>query len=310
MPVTICWFVQSHRDPEQILRLIRTLRRGSRGPIVLRHDEAGCKLDFGELATVDGLHLLPASGRQLRGSFSCQTQPYLDLIAWLEAQGIPYDWLVNLTAQDYPVRPIERIEAELEASTADGYLRWWDVLSDESPWSRRKARARYWHRFWRLPEGARPLLRALRALTRIAPIHFYLDYGALVGVRKWRTPFGDDMRCLGGRSWWTLRREVVSYLAAFLARRPDVERHYRGTVAPEESLVPTVLVASRRFSLINDDLRYIDYSAAVRGSPRTLTIADLPLLARGHYHFARKFDLAVDREIVDRIDRDLLELRA
>jgi hypothetical protein len=57
---------------------------------------------------------------------------------------------------------------------------------------------------------------------------------------------------------------------------------------------------------VDDDLRYIDYARAHRGSPRTLTVADLPLLASGRYHFARKFDLRVDREVLDRIDRELL----
>ena len=306
MPVAVCWFIQSHRDPEQILRLVRTLRHASSGPIVLRHDDDALALDTTAFELIPDLHLLPASGRQLRGTFSCQVQPYLDLIAWLEEHQVAYDWLINLTAQDYPVTPVRRIEAFLEQSKADGFVRWWDVLQPESPWSRRKARARYWHRFRRWPDGSERLLRALRWITRITPFHFYLDYGPLVGVRLLRTPYTGGLRCLGGRSWWTLRRSAVLYLQEFLAARPDVERHYRGTVAPEESLLQTVLVGSRRFALVNDDLRYVDYSAAVRGSPRTLSTADLPLLASGNYHFARKFDLTSDRTVLDRIDQELL----
>jgi hypothetical protein len=308
MPPTVCWFVQSHRDPEQILRLVRTLRRGSSGPIVLRHDDPVQPLDPTLFEGISDFHCLPASGRQLRGTFSCQTQPYLDLIAWLENRRVAYDWLVNLTAQDYPVTPVHRIEAFLGGSQADGFVRWWDVFSTTSPWSKRKARARYWHRFHRWPDGSERLLSTLRWITRITPLHFYLDYGPLVGVRLLRTPFTGELRCLGGRSWWTLRRSAVLYLREFLAARPDVERHYRGTVAPEESLFQTILVGSRRFALVNDDLRYVDYSAAVRGSPRTLTTDDLPLLASGSYHFARKFDLSVDRAVLDRIDRELLGL--
>lgn len=308
MPVTVCWFVQSHRDPEQILRLVRTLRRGSSGPIVLRHDDAALPLDTTAFESIPDLYFLPASGRQLRGTFSCQVQPYLDLIAWLEERQVPYDWLVNLTAQDYPVTPLHRIEAFLDQSKADGFVRWWDVLSADSPWSRRKARARYWHRFRRWPDGSERLLSALRWITKITPLHFYLDYGPLVGVRLLRTPYTGAWRCLGGRSWWTLRRSAVLYLRQFLAARPDVERHYRGTVAPEESLLQTILVGSRRFDLVNDDLRYVDYSHAVRGAPRTLTAADLPLLAAGGFHLARKFDLATDRSVLDLIDRELLGL--
>jgi hypothetical protein len=307
MTATVCYFIQSHRDPEQIYRLARTLRRGSpRSPIVVWHDFTKCDLDAAPLAELPDVHLLRSSWPLVRGTFSNQVQTYLAVIDWLEREGLSYDWLVNLSAQDYPVTPLATIEAFLDAATCDGFLRYWDVLSPASPWSRRKARARYWYRYWRLSPAAEPWLRAARPLTRFLPLHVYLDYGPFLGVRVLRTPFHDGFRCQGGWAFFTLRRHAVLYLRDFLAGHPEVVRHYRGTIAPEESIVQTVLVNSGRFDLVNDDLRYIDYTRAYKGAPRTLTTADLPLLASGRYHFARKFDLAVDREVLDRIDRELL----
>ncbi len=302
-----CWLIQSHRDPQQILRLVRTLRRGSRGPILVQHDFGSHDLDWTPFAALPDVHLLRARQPRFRADFSAQAGPYLDAIDWLVREGVAFDWLVNMSAQDYPVTPVPRIESFLRAATCDGFIRHWDVLSPESPWSARKARARYWHRYARLPRTAEPLLRALRPLTKLLPIHFYLDYGPLVGRRVLRTPFTKDFRCHGGWAWFSLRRSAVLYLRDFLASHPEIERHYRGTVAAEESLVQTVLVNSGRFTLVDDDMRYIDYSAAKRGSPRTLTTADLPLLSSGRYHFARKFDLSVDSEVLDRIDRELLD---
>jgi hypothetical protein len=311
MSVTVCYFVQSHRDPEQICRLVRTLRRGSpRAPLVVWHDFARCDLDESPLRELPGVHLLRSSWAQVRGSFACQTQPYLAVVDWLEREGIAYDWLVNLTAQDYPVQPLSASEAFLAAAACDGFLRYWDVRSPASPWSRRKARARYWYRYRRLPPGAEPWLRALRPVTRLLPLHFYLDYGPLLGTRLLRAPFHAGFRCYGGWAFFSLRRRAVLYLRDFLAENPRVLRHYRTTVAPEESIVQTVLVNSGRFNLVDDDLRYIDYSRAYKGAPRTLTSADLPLLATGRYHFARKFDWGIDREVLDRIDRELLGLDA
>ena len=281
MSAKICYFIQTHRDPEQIYRLVRTLRGGSPGnTIVVQHNFASCHLDWAPLADLPGTHLLTGCARQVRSNYSCQVKPYLDLIDWLEAF--------------------------LEATERDGFIRYWDVDSTENPWSWRKARARYWHRYRRLPDGAEPWLRALRLLTRVLPIHFYLDYGPLVGVRRWRTPFHDGFRCHGGWAWFSLRRSAVLYLRDFLASHPDVVEHYQHTVTPEESIVQTVLVNSGRFELENDDKRYIDYSQARKGSPRTLTTADVPMLADGGYHFARKFDFETGRELLDRIDRELL----
>ena len=126
-------------------------------------------------------------------------------------------------------------------------------------------------------------------------------------MRRIRTPFRDGFRCYGGWAWFSLRRDAARYLLEFLHEHPDVEEHYRRTVTPEESLVQTILVNARRFRLVNDDLRYIDYSKADRGAPRVLTTADLPMLAAGPWYLARKFDLGVDRAVLDRIDRELLE---
>jgi hypothetical protein len=307
MSTRVCYFIQTHRDPEQIYRLVRTLRRGSPlATIVVQHNFNSCHLDWAPLADLPDTHLLAYGTRQVRANFSCQVQPYLELIDWLEREGISYDWVVSLTGQDYPVTPIPEIEAFLGAAESDGFIRYWDVQSAENPWPWRKARARYWHHYRRLPDRAVPVLHAVRLLTRVLPIHFYLDYGPLVGVRAWRTPFDDGFRCYGGWAWFSLRRSAVLYLRDFLASHPDVEEHYRRTVTPEESLVQTVLMNSGRFKLVNDDLRYIDYSKAHKGSPRTLTAADVPMLANGGYHFARKFDFGVDRQVLDVIDRELL----
>ena len=309
MTATVCYFIQSHRDPPQIERLIRVLRRGSpRAKILVRHDFDKCAFDWGPLADLPDTWLMPATERLVRADFACQAQPYLDAIDWLEREGVEYDWLVNLTAQDYPVQPVARIEAFLAEAQCDAFLRFWDVLSEASPWSRRKAVARYWHWYRRLPAGAEPVMRALRFVTKVLPLHFYLDYGPLLGVRALRTPFHDGFRCHGGWAFFTIRRRAALYVRDFLAAHPEVERHYRRTVAAEESLVPTILANSRDFKLVNDDLRYIDYARAQKGSPRTLTCADLSELASGRYHFARKFDLSVDREVLDRIDRELLGL--
>jgi hypothetical protein len=307
MGVTFCYFIQSHRDPEQIYRLLRTLRRGSPGaPIVLQHNPAHCALDEGPLSALGNVHFLRLRERQVRANYNCQVQPFLDAIGLLEGAGVSYDWFVSLTAQCYPVQPLPAFEAHLEASGADGFLRYWDVLGPESPWSQRKPKARYWHRYLRLPEGAEPWLRALRPLTKILPLHFYLDYGPLVGRRTWSTPFRNGFRCLGGWAWFSLRRQAVLYLRDFLAEHPEVVEHYKRTVTPEESIVQTVLVNSGKFRLVNDDLRLIDYEKAHKGSPRTMTSADLPLLASGKYYFARKFDLGVDAGVLDRIDAELL----
>lgn len=307
MSTRVCYFIQSHRDPEQIHRLVRTLHEGSReSRVVVQHNPVGSPLDWSPARDLPRAHLFAPCARQVRSHFSCQVQPYLDLIDWLEREGIGYDWLVNLSAQDYPVKPVAEIEAHLAASTHDAYIRHWDVLAGGGPWSVRKARARYWYRYRLLSPGTEPWLRRLRLITKLLPLHFYLDYGAWVGVRRLSTPFHSGFRCYGGWAWFSLRRSAVRYFRQYLAEHGDFEAHYRTTKVPEESIVQTVLANSGAFDLVDDDLRYIDYTNAYKGAPRILTLADLPMLTAGPFHFARKFDCGVDPDILDHIDTELL----
>jgi hypothetical protein len=75
----------------------------------------------------------------------------------------------------------------------------------------------------------------------------------------------------------------------------------RRTILPGESFFQAVLANAGRFRLANDDRRY-DFGATKDGHSRTLSAADLPLLAGRGYHFARKLDLERHPELFDLLD--------
>jgi hypothetical protein len=303
-----CYYVQTHRDPEQIYRLVRSLRRGSPGSAILvLHDFGASDLDWTPLGDLDDVHLIRAAYRQVRGTWSGQAQPLLDAIAHLERAGIDYDWLVTLTGQDYPVMPLAAFEGRLRGSGSDGFLRFWDVDAAGTPWPRHKGRRRYWYQYRRLPPRWDRFLPLAKRLSRLVPgVHLSLDYGPNLGLRALRTPWRGGFRCYGGWTWVSLRREAARFLLQYLDAHPGLAAFYRRTMSPEESVVPTVLVNAARFRLENDDLRFIDYQRAVRGAPRTLSAEDLPALASGRYAFARKFEWSGCRELLDTIDVELL----
>jgi len=73
MTDTVCYFIQTHRDPEQIYRLVRTLRRGSsKGPG--RHPAQPDRVRARLVAArgLAGVYLMPPCGPQLRSHYSCR----------------------------------------------------------------------------------------------------------------------------------------------------------------------------------------------------------------------------------------------
>ncbi|HVR29552.1 MAG TPA: beta-1,6-N-acetylglucosaminyltransferase [Thermoanaerobaculia bacterium] len=301
----VAYFVQTHRAPAQILRLLATLRRGSpQAPLVVGHCPSGEPLDEDALARLGALVFRPE--RPARRGYWSILEPYFAAVELLERRGVAYDWLVYLSGQDYPVQPLAASEARLAASGHDGYLtfRPAEAVSDEG--RRRQGRRRYFYRYRDLPR-AEPLLRILRRLNGVQPWwHVHLTYGPRLGVRTRRTPFGPDLRPYVGSQWTTLRRAcALRVLAAARAETALVE-HFARTVCPDEAFVQTVLVAEPRFRLANDSLRYVDVRGSRDGRPRVLGRADGPALVGGGFAFARKFDAEVDAIVLDWLDNEVL----
>src|SRR5689334_25137640 len=162
--MTCCYLVQSHSDSAQVLRLVRTIKRGSPGALVLVvHDGRTQELDprpFRELADVE---VIVRRDRVERGEWSVLS-PLLAGLRELVGNAWPFDWLLYLSGQDYPVRPLASVEAGLAATKHHGFLSWWDALGPESPWRSRQGRTRYYAQYRRLPQWTMGPLKAARFL--------------------------------------------------------------------------------------------------------------------------------------------------
>jgi len=303
--VRVCYVVQSHADVGSLVRLVRTLRRGSPDAlIVISHDSSGSALTAADLAGLDvELHLV--AGPRERSSYDLVAY-WFELVERLAERGAVYDWFVLLSGQDYPTQPLARSEAALAASPADAYLEHWDVLDPTAPYRKHQGALRYFYRYRRCSAAALPWLRLLRAANGVQRlIHVHLTYGPRLGVRVRRPPFGARCRCVRGLQWMTLRRACAEFAAAAARSEPELIDYFRHTICPEEAVVQTLLINAARFRLVNDNLRYADFSGSRDGRPRILTVADLPVITQPRYHFARKFDPRVDAAVLDRLDERL-----
>lgn len=304
MTPPVCYFIQSHRDPEQVARLVATIRAASPGAhLLVGHDARRCRLDRADLPPGDGIDVFHPPPPIERGRLSLLS-PYWLALQRLAETGVDYDWLVYLTGQDYPTRPLAKLEAFLAASAYDGFLRWWPAFEAANPWGRRRQGVfRYRYRYRDLPPALAPWLRPLRFLNGLQSlVHLHLTYGPRLGVRARRTPFDGGRVCYAGTQWTTLRRECAEFLADAMRRETGLLAYYERTVCPDESVVQTLLVNSARFRLCNDDLRYADFRGSRDGSPRVLGEPDYDRLAAHPGYFARKFEARRDARILDRLD--------
>jgi hypothetical protein len=204
----------------------------------------------------------------------------LELIA--EAGPLP-DQTVLLSGQCYPLRPAPEIEAYLDERRGKTLMRNFPLPSDE--WAGEGGGLDRLERMWFERISYRTRLFRLPLVRRRMP--------------KGLEPYG-------GSAWVALSAEAVEYVLRTLRERPDVLRFFRHTLIPDELFFQTLLMSSPfRDSVLNESLHYIDWSGG-GVHPAVLTIRDFPALRESGRLFARKFDVKVDGEVLDRIDAELL----
>lgn len=320
-PIRVCYYLQTHTLPEQVTRLVGVIKRGSPHSVVLiGHDASGQPLDTGRLEAWPGVHVITEPGAY--GDFS-HLDRYFAAVDWLDAHEVAFDWLANISGQDYPVRSIAEIERSLASSDADGFLQYSPVFPERTPPDADQgagpryrlcnsfdARARYDYRHWRLGRPTRAKQRWLRPLMVLNFLQPWVRVSlafSTIGVRRLHTVFTDDFICYGGTFFCTLSAACVRYARDFARDNPRIVDFFRSTLAPDEAFLQTVLVNSGKFRLDPDARRYSDYSSSRNNHPKVLATADLDNVLASGAHWARKFDSTHDARVLDLLDRRVHE---
>jgi hypothetical protein len=322
MSGAVLYLITSHRLPDQVLRLATTLRRGSlHAPIVIHHDRSATPLDprpFRELE----VRVLPFSVPVEWGGMSI-VDMNLRSFRWI-LEHLDFEWLVLLSGQDYPLRPLRDIEESLLSATHDGLMEEPAevpnrIVRPDPSRVRYTFAFRYFYRYYRLPSWPasievparirRSLSSALwKVLPRVQSLVFLhpMPPGARprLGFRRLRTPFGSELRCYKASPWFTLRRRAIERITRMGPRERELWRYYRRTVIPDESYFQTILFNDRTFRFHPDNMVFSMWNPG-SGSPEVLTREDIPEAIRSGKHFARKLDMGVDASGLDELDRYL-----
>ncbi len=310
----IVYSIASHVNPSQVMRLIDVLSRSPGAQVVVHQDYGVDFLDPKPLRRFSNVYLFPHHLRVSWASYD-QVEVQLRLARWIE-KNLEYDWLTNLTGQDYPIRPLSEMVEFLGATDYDGFI---DAkpLPDMDAEERRMAQDRYYFHYWRLPANpyyyrvpkplrgwlarSRATLNRTQGFVRMIP--GFKNSPTRFGMRCINPPYSSSFRCCMGSSLWSLSRHAVRYMLEYLANNPQIERHYASTFAPSESILLTVLLNNPALAIFPDNLRFMRWGkTGTSAGPDTLSLADLPeLIASGKY-FARKIDGKRDPDLLEELD--------
>jgi hypothetical protein len=184
-----------------------------------------------------------------------------------------WDYLMNITGQDYPLMTRARMVEELSRRPGANYV---DVrrLADLPPHFRRRSRWLCWER-----DG-----RVLRLpIPNLPPKGFRNDW------------YGIGFHVLGrGFCEWLVETPLMAACRS----------HFSRTWHPHEHWLQAMIMASPfRDTVIPDNKRFLRWVGG--GNPAVLTMAELPQIEASGAFFGRKFDDGVDSAVLDALDRRL-----
>jgi hypothetical protein len=276
---TVAVAVLSHTRPAQVARLVSRLECGTNTMVAVHHDPRG-----------EPLRLRPSSSVALvPDPVSC---PWgrLGIVAairrsleWLRANVPTLSWALVVSGQDYPIRTMASIEAELAAARCDAFLRHFrldgDPADDVHPWQT-TVRRRYLYRR-RLPATARSL--------------------SLPWPR--RNPFFGNIGLYAGDIWVNLSARAVDKVLDSPLNAPMLQYLRRSPNPDEAWAVSVALNGDPELAVVNDRRRYIRWPPRSR-HPAALGPADLTDLRASSAFFARKVDLTVWPDAYDALDAE------
>jgi hypothetical protein len=287
----IAYLVLAHKLPEQLIRLIKTLNTVDTSFFIHvdrnTEDETHAAL-VGFFRSYDNVHFIKR--HYCKWGDSSLVKATLSGLKYLVKSEIPYDYVILLSGQDYPIKSNDEIQAYLQKNNGFSFLQYSTTPHNMA------GRIEHWH--FRI--GRRHYI--IPAKNMFGPPLLNKIWNPIAQKIKWRRKLPGNLKPYFGSQFWCLSREFVDSCLKYLAEHKGYEKFMKLSYIPDEFFFQSVFLnSSLRPRIINTDLRYKDFSDHNR-HPKVLDKQDFNILINSNFLFARKFDLAYDSEILDMID--------
>jgi hypothetical protein len=273
----IAYFILVHRLPQQFKRMFKAIYHP--GNYYLIHldekaDPATAKEVKQFLTNYPNAYIME-SEKVVWGGYS-MVQAELNGMNYLLSQQADWDYFINLSGQDFPLRSQAYIQDFLAKDKSLSYIK---IANQQE-------------------ERPDTLNRIENYFTET-----YTGFAAKTHKRAYMhgvTPY------IGGQ-WMILSRACCTFLCNSTEVK-KFENYYLNTLIADESFFQTVLMnTSFDGGLVNDDKRAIIWvpDGLIKLRPKTFTMDDIDFLLQGDNLFARKFDDNVDGTILNTVEANI-----
>jgi len=269
--VSIAYFILVHRFPKQFERLFKAIYDSDNHYLIhldKKADEKTCTEVRDFLSDFPNAYVME-SENIVWGGYS-MVQAEINGMRYLLELSVEWDFFINLSGQDYPLKSQPIIRKYLSEHRDSNFIK-----TDDQLLVRPETMNRIVNHFVESENG-------------FSNVTFKRKY--MEGV----TPY------IGGQ-WMILTRACC----AFICTSPETQRfeeYYVNTLIADESFFQTLLMnTSFDGKIVNDDKRAIIWipDGDIKMRPKTFKESDIDFLSQGNNLFARKFDDCVDGQVIN-----------
>jgi hypothetical protein len=272
--INIAYLILVHRLPEQFKRLFNAIYELNNYYLI--HIDKKADKEIGKeirlfLESYPNV-FIQESENVVWGGYS-MVQAELDGMHFLLKINANWDYFINLSGQDYPLKSQKIIREFLTENEGKSYIK---IANQKN----------------KRPETMNRIENHFEELgDRISPLTYKRNY------------LKDVIPYIGGQ-WMILTRDCCSFICNSIEVK-KFENYYKNTLIADESFFQTVLMnTSYTGQLVDDDKRAIIWipDGDIKLRPKTFTMTDSVFLHTGNNLFARKFDDNVDENIINKME--------
>ncbi|WP_075983029.1 beta-1,6-N-acetylglucosaminyltransferase [Bacillus massilinigeriensis] len=285
--MNLAYIIQAHNGKKQLVELIDTLLDETTD-VYLHIDKKSSLLylELEEIYQYNSKVYLLGERESVNWSGFSQVLATLKLMNAVKESNKNYDYVSLISGQDFPIKTKQYIKSFLLENKGKEFIEYRDIAQH------------YWrlkcYNFFRENRNNRKLyMRIIDNLIRY-PQKLFIRRNNFINLDLY---FGSQ--------WFTITYNCMLYILEFLKENPDYMKQFSFTSCPDEHFFQILIMNSKfKDKVINNNLRYIDWSSG-KNSPEVLTSKDYESLKRSDKLFARKFDINLDINIIEKIIEDI-----
>lgn len=279
----VAFLMQCHKNPKQINLLLKALKHPQVDVFI--HVDSKNENIREDIEKNDGVYLLPKKDCvDVQWAQFSQVKATLNLLNAAISRG-GYSHYFLISGQDFPIKSIGEIVKFLSERKDENFI-------DCALIKRFEKRNDIY--FPRMVIGRRIWQKILKGIL----VYSTGGWNQTFSIIKRLKPA--NVQYYFGSQWWCLNDAMVKWIYNFLENYPEYIKLFKHSLCPDECFFQTLVMNSPFANTTKPYLHYIKWEKG-KSSPKTLTTIDYEKLKKTEKLIARRFDINVDAEIIERL---------